>query len=261
MSIKSVDSFPTKKIQDGKYFIKFVETEEELDQVLKLRFEIFNLELGEGLEKSYETGRDEDDFDKTCHHLMAINEETGKVIGTYRMQTMESAEQGSGFYSASEFDFSFFPKDVLKESIELGRACVSKDERSMTVLNLLLKGVVLYLSSQNKRYIFGCTSITSQDVEEGKRAMQYLKKKGFLHPQILLPAKPELSCYQGDLTDDPGVSMHLPPLFAIYMRLGTRIISAPAIDRYFKTIDFLMLFDVNDLSAKNRDFFFDFSSK
>ncbi|HBF35140.1 TPA: hypothetical protein DDW35_11325, partial [Candidatus Sumerlaeota bacterium] len=35
----------------------------------------------------------------------------------------------------------------------------------------------------------------------------------------------------------------LPKLFSAYMRLGAQVISEPAIDREFKTIDFLIMLD------------------
>ena len=81
------NSLPPTELREGKYVVRFASSPEELDQVLKLRFEVFNLELGEGLESSYLTGRDVDEHDLTCHHLMVVEEATGNLVGTYRLQT------------------------------------------------------------------------------------------------------------------------------------------------------------------------------
>jgi len=52
------ESLPSGEMREGKYAVRFAKSREELDAVLRLRFEVFNLELGEGLETSFRTGRD-----------------------------------------------------------------------------------------------------------------------------------------------------------------------------------------------------------
>lgn len=90
---------PEVEIGDARYLVRYARTPEELDDVLRLRFEVFNLELGEGLRESFETGRDEDAFDAVCRHLMVVERATGDVVGTYRMQTSAMAAAGRGFYT------------------------------------------------------------------------------------------------------------------------------------------------------------------
>ena len=50
--------------------------------------------------------------------------------------------------------------------------------------------------------------------------------------------------------------VRLPKLFQIYMRYGARVCSQPALDRQFKTIDFLVLFDVKAINEQIRKLFF-----
>ena len=110
----------------GKYVVTLAHTPQEIDAALKLRFEVFNLELGEGLDSSFRTGRDRDQFDATCHHLIAADKTNGKVFGTYRLRTIEMAAHAEGFYSAGEFDLNCLPKGLLDQSVELGRACIAQ---------------------------------------------------------------------------------------------------------------------------------------
>jgi len=77
---------PQEKFSDARYEVRFVQNAAELDAVLKIRFNVFNLELGEGLNESYLTQRDQDEFDLTCHHLIVVDKKNEEVIGTYRMQ-------------------------------------------------------------------------------------------------------------------------------------------------------------------------------
>lgn len=249
-------AIPALEIREGRYLARFARSTEELDAALRLRFEVFNLELGEGLTSSFRTGRDWDQFDEACDHLIVSETETDKVIGTYRMQTSEMAAAGSGFYTATEFDLSRLPSNVLTEGIELGRACIAQSHRNTQVLFLLWKGLATYVSHKRKRYLFGCCSLTSQDVNEGWRVMELLKTQGHLHPYLFTPPNPGYECEANELTPVEMENVRLPRLFRSYLRYGAKVCSPPAVDRQFKTIDFLVLFDIAQMSERAVQMFF-----
>jgi putative hemolysin len=249
-------SMPRAELCDGRYRVRFARTPAELDAVQKLRFEVFNLELGEGLDAAYQTGRDGDEFDQSCHHLMVVDTSNDRVVGTYRMQTGEMADANRGFYSAGEYDFSSFPSDVLWDSIELGRACIAKDHRNTQVLFLLWKGLAAYLAHNRKRYLFGCCSLTSQNARQGLRVLQALEAGQQLHPRLWATARPEYECIADEADVDETIDVNIPKLFKTYLRFGARVCSPPALDRAFKTIDFLVLFDVYEMDASARRLFF-----
>src|SRR5258706_15293356 len=90
------------------YRARLAGSHDEIRQAQGLRFEVFNLELNEGLAESLQTGLDRDEFDEVCDHLLVEHLPTGQVIGTYRLQTGRNAAAHMGYYSAQEFDFSPF---------------------------------------------------------------------------------------------------------------------------------------------------------
>ncbi len=249
-------AIPAVEIREGRYLVRFARNYDELDAALKLRFEVFNLELGEGLDSSFQTNRDLDEFDETCHHLILLETEQNQVVGTYRMQTSEMATAARGFYTATEFDFSRFPASVMGDGIELGRACVAQTHRNTQALLLLWKGLAAYAAHNRKRYLFGCCSLTSQDEREGWRALRLLKAQGHLHPYLFAAPHQEFAC----AADDPTVAAHegvkIPRLFRTYLRYGAKVCSSPAIDRKFKTIDFLVLRDLAQMDAHTAKMFF-----
>src|SRR5882672_4329686 len=51
---------PPLLLETGDYTLRFARDARDLDAVCKLRFEVYNLELNEGLEASYRTHRDID---------------------------------------------------------------------------------------------------------------------------------------------------------------------------------------------------------
>jgi putative hemolysin len=252
------ENLPDIEVEEGRYVVRFARTHEEIDAALRLRFEVFNLELNEGLESSYLTERDEDDFDQTSHHLLVIEKDTNEVVGTYRLRTYEMARRRHGFYTEQEFDLKNLPLEVLEQSVEIGRACIDRNFRNTKVLFLLWKGLAMYTLFTKKRYLFGCCSLFSQDCSEGKRAFRMFERDGaMLKEQYRVEPRPACACKEKDFrTPDSEDDLELPRLFKTYLRIGARVCGEPVIDRQFKTIDFFVIFDVKTIEERYYKMFF-----
>ena len=248
-------NLPSVEFREGNYSLRFISSNAELDDVLRLRFEIFNLELGEGLDSSFLTGRDRDEFDATCHHL-AVYHSDGQVVGTYRIQTSAMAATSAGFYSAREFDLSGLSAEIVDQSVELGRACIAPAHRNTQVLFLLWKGLASYVRHNGKRFLFGCCSLSSQDADEGACVYRELDAQGLLHPEVFIQPQPDFDCCAAAVGEFRGERGPLPRLFRTYLRFGAKICGPPAIDRQFRTIDFLVLFDVAAMDGASHRLFF-----
>lgn len=253
------EAIPPGEVAETSYLVRFARTATELDELLRLRFRVFNLELSEGLESSWETGRDFDPYDPQCHHLIVVHRPSGRIVGTYRIQTTEMAAAGRGFYTGAEFDFTGLPPEILERSVEAGRACIAREHRQKAVLFLLWKGLALYMAHNRRRFLFGPCSLTSQDPWDGKRALDRLESRGVVRRDLVVTARPGYECVWEGEDPDPerSRSLELPPLFETYLRYAGRVVGPPVIDREFKTIDFFVLFDVDDLSPRARRLFFD----
>ena len=221
------------------YRARLAETAADLAAAQTLRFEVFNLELDEGLVQSYDSGLDTDPFDAVCTHLIVEELASGAVVGTYRMQTGRQAGSALGYYSEREFDFSPF-EARRSEILELGRACIDRRHRNFAVLNLLWKGIAAYARDQGARYLMGCSSLTSQDVAVGAAA--YARLLPHLSPDAWRTApRADFAC---PLHEPSQQAVHVPRLLSAYLALGACICGPPAIDREFRTIDFLTWVDV-----------------
>ena len=247
----SPEHLPDGQIEAGAYRLRFARTAEDIDRLLALRFEVFNLELGEGLDQSYETGRDTDDFDANCHHML-VERTDGTMIGTYRMQTAAMAAAGNGFYSAIEYDLNALPRGMREESVEIGRACIHRRHRKRTVLFLLWQGLARYMVHNRLRYLFGCCSLTSQDQAAGIRLYRQLVAAGKVRPDLDVPVLEHARCQASTERVEEVPEVEIPQLFATYLRYGALVCSRPAIDREFKTIDYLVLMDTATLSRRIR---------
>ena len=100
---------------------RFTENLEEIEATLKLRFEVFNLEL-EGLATSFLTGRDRDEFDATSRHLIAAEKATGRIVGTYRLRTARCRQYHRVLFAAGNLVWSVCSR--CSGSSGRGRSCV-----------------------------------------------------------------------------------------------------------------------------------------
>jgi len=223
------------------YSLRLARRAADIRAAQALRFAVFNLELNEGLDESYLTGLDADRFDSACDHLLV--EVAGKLVGTYRLQSGVLAEAHFGYYSACEFDFAPFAP-LREEIIELGRACVHADHRNIAVLGLLWQGIAAYARERQCRYLMGCSSLTSQDPREGAAIYSRLMRQHLAAPELLTRPLPAFECPLTELAERPP---RVPKLLSAYLSIGAKICAPPAIDRQFRTIDFLTLLDLDSL--------------
>ena len=232
----------------GKYQLRLADTCGEREAACRLRFRVFNLELGEGLSDSWSTGRDEDRFDLFCDHLIVEDRSARQIVGTYRMQSGDKALNNLGYYSEQEFDFAPYEK-VRADVLELGRASIDREHRTSEVLTLLWRGIAQYARARRLRYLIGCSSLNSRNPQDGWA--MYRQLSDFLAPAPFctgptrayeLPARDETS----------AAEVKAPKLLRTYIAVGARICSAPAWDREFGTIDFLTLLDLAHLSPAAR---------
>src|SRR6266480_533386 len=127
------------KAKRSKYAARLAQSADDVRRAQRLRFEVFNLELNEGLAESHIAGLDVDPFDAVCDHLIVEDVANGQVVGTYRLQTGEVAAANIGYYCEQEFCFRPYERH-RSEIIELGRACVHAEHRNFGLLHMLWRG-------------------------------------------------------------------------------------------------------------------------
>lgn len=233
------------------YTVRLARDASDIEAAQRLRFEVFNLELNEGLDAAYLSGLDADQFDECCDHLLVEDSRTGAVVGTYRLQTGQLAAANHGYYSAQEFDFTPF-EPIRCETVELGRACVHKDHRKLAVLNLLWRGIAIYATERRARYLIGCSSLTSQDATAGLAMYQALAAEHLVEERFRTDV---IGAYRIPTAAPCLQTPTVPKLLRAYISIGAKICGPPALDQDFKTIDFLTLLDLRALPDAVRNHF------
>ena len=234
--------------------VRLAENQLEIEKALSLRYNVFNDELKEGLPESAATGKDRDEYDYYCHHLIVLDREKDAVVGTYRILRRETAAANIGFYSETEFNMKKI-YELEDELAEVGRSCVHPNYRDGSVISLLWAGLAEYMRNYNLRYLFGCGSVHSLDPAAASEAFAYLKKHNALADDRFGITPLDTHILDGfdpdyKILDEKAVSRRIPVIIKGYMRLGAKICGTPAVDRVFGTTDMFVLFDFEQISAK-----------
>src|SRR5438477_109461 len=193
------------------YLARLARSADELRRAQRLRFEVFNLELNEGLVDPYVTGLDVDPFDEFCDHLIVEELATSEIVGTYRLQTGQLAAANLGYYGEREFDLAPYER-FRCEMIELGRACVHAEHRNFNLLHLLWRGIAIYALKRRARFLIGCSSLTSQDALEGAVLYQELRRH-LVAPALRTQPRPKFAVVaridDSGYNDEHGISRSL----------------------------------------------------
>jgi putative hemolysin len=249
----SCEPAPAVLASDGRYDVRLASGPKEVAEALRLRHEVFRVELNG--RSGGDSNLEYDEFDLRCRHLIVIEQATGGTIGTYRINEIGRADQLDQLYSTSEFTTEGLPQEVWQNGIEIGRACIAKEHRGTKALLLLWKALARYMSDRNKRYCFGCCSIFTRDKAVGNAVYRQLLDSGTVHDLIkLVPRRNRIAV---NSVPADAAKTALPPLFESYLRMGAKVCSTPMFDEVFGTIDLFVVFDTEEMNERYRRLFLD----
>lgn len=247
----------TFQFERGDYIVKTAESGAELEECLRLRFNVFHKEF----RKNRRTfGIDVDGLDLECDHLLIFNKRVGRIIGTYRLN---STLFNNAFYSAGEFELAQL-LELEGNKLELGRACIDREHRTGVVIALLWRGIATYIQRTNTRVLFGCGSVkTMEPLEIGLLTKHFIDQGLLTFEYGTVPTKKykvkglqrildyiELNPYE---YNKEAVEKMVPPLLQSYLRMGAKLCGEPAIDREFYCIDFLVCLKLDELHPLHKD--------
>lgn len=149
----SLSSTPTLAIESGGYTLTIADAEQVVE-AQRLRHDVFSAEYGPGL-PTLRGGLDVDEYDQHSDHLVVRHDETGTIVGTYRMMTAACAALVGSWYGERTFDL-----DPLRRLgtglLETGRAAVHPGHRKGAVVGLMWAGIARYLYLTDRRWLGGC---------------------------------------------------------------------------------------------------------
>ncbi len=244
--IQSVAIVPqVSKPKKPSFSIEWATSPSEIKEAQRLRFKVFAEEMGANLSQNAE-GLDIDEFDQYCDHLLIRDQDSLKVVGTYRVLPPHKAQAIGRLYSDSEFDLTRL-NHLRPKLVELGRSCVHHDYRSGAVIMALWSGLAQYMLKNGYEIMLGCASIPMADgghfaasLYNSLNSEQMAPTEFHAFPRLPLP----LDKLNG------GLDVDAPPLIKGYLKLGAKICSAPAWDPDFNTADLLTMLRLSDINPR-----------
>lgn len=239
---------------EGGVEVAWARHSDEVREAQRLRFEVFASEMGARLNTSV-AGHDVDLFDEYCEHLLVRDAVTQQVIGTYRVLTPAQARRVGGTYSDTEFDLTRL-RSLRSRMVELGRSCVHPEYRHGGVILALWGALADFMVRNQLDTMIGCASIPMlhNGVVSGDAAASIWRQvqKSHLAP-IDFHVRPRLPLPVEQL--DGSLEIDPPGSHKGYLRLGARVLGAPAWDPDFNTADLPMLMRIADLPSRYRKHF------
>ena len=227
---------------------------DEVREAQRLRHHVFAGEMGARLATSI-AGHDIDLFDDYCEHLLVRDAATGQVIGTYRVLTPAQAKRAGSTYSDTEFDLTRL-RGLRERMVELGRSCVHPEHRHGGVIMALWGALTEFMLRNQLDVMIGCASIPMlhNGVVSGDLAASiwHQLKQTHLAP-IECHVLPRLPLPVDEL--DQTLRTEPPALIKGYLRLGAKVLGAPAWDPDFNTADLPMMMRIADMPARYRKHF------
>ncbi|MDB5886432.1 MAG: ornithine-acyl[acyl carrier protein] N-acyltransferase [Polaromonas sp.] len=233
----------------GQISVSWARHQDEVREAQRLRYQVFALEMGANLARTL-PGHDIDLFDDYCEHLLVRDGETRQVIGTYRVLTPAQASRAGGMYSDIEFDLVRL-RSLRSRMVELGRSCVHEDHRNGSVILALWGALAEFMGRNQLDTMIGCASIPMQHkgVPGGHAAASIWRQLSQTHlAGIEYRVTPRLALPVEKL--DNSLQVEPPALIKGYLRLGARVLGAPAWDPDFNSADLPMMVRVSDLPKR-----------
>ncbi len=234
--------------------VSWARHQDEVRQAQRLRYAVFAGEMGARLSTSV-PGHDIDIFDNYCEHLLVRDAESQEVIGTYRVLTPAQAKRVGSTYSDTECDLTRL-RSLRERMVELGRSCVHPDHRHGGVILALWGALAEFMARNQLDTMIGCASIPMlhNGIVSGHAAASIWNQVRQTHlapiefhvrPRLPLPVE----SFDSTLVVEP------PALIRGYLRLGAKVLGAPAWDPDFNSADLPMLMRTADLPQRYRKHF------
>lgn len=261
------------RLLQSKNYEVFLTKEQDMPFILKeigRQREVTFRAIGEGTNKAI----DLDIFDSYYHHLFLWDNEDNCIVGAYRMGMGSEIfpKYGiNGFYLQDLFRVEPELYDMMRQSIEMGRAYIVKEYQQKPMpLFLLWKGIVhTTLRHPEHKYLIGGVSISNQFSNFSKSLMIEFMKSNYWDPYVAQYIRPKKE-FKVKLNDadkefvfdetkadlnkfdrlidevEPG-SLRLPVLIKKYIKQNAKVVAFNVDPLFNNSVDGLMYIKIADL--------------
>lgn len=247
-TVDPIQSVPAAAPREPRLSVSLARRPSDVEDAQRLRYKVFAEEMGAAVRSrpgSDGALLDSDALDDYCDHLIVRDDDTLRVVGTYRMLPPQRARRFGRLYSESEFDLTRLAH-LRPTLVEVGRSCVHRDYRSGPTILLLWAGLARYMKEGGYRHLIGCASASLADGGRQAARLRDDLQRHLTDPETrVFPHLP----FPHERLERAAVA-EMPPLIKGYLRLGARVCGEPAWDPDFNTADFLIWLSLDGLNPR-----------
>lgn len=250
--------------RSGPFEVRVATRKKEIRKAQRLRYRVFYEEGNAVPDRTAALiRRDICPFDRFCDHLLVIDHAAvgrfgkpkAKVVGSYRLLRQDVAARHGGFYSAGEFDIApLLARHPGRRFLEMGRSCVAQAYRTRHTLDLLWRGIALYIEHYRIDVLFGCASFPGTEPADHAPALKFLAEQRPAPDEwraSALPARTAALDLAGvSALDARRAIAAMPPLIKGYLRCGAVIGEGVVVDRQFGTTDVFVVMPVAQIDPR-----------
>lgn len=250
--------------RSGAFEVRLATRKKEIRRAQRLRYKVF-YEEGQAIPDRTASliRRDICPFDRFSDHLLVVDHSAlsrfgkrkPKIVGCYRLLRQDVAMRHGGFYSAGEFDVGpLVARHPGKRFLEMGRSCVAAAYRTRHTLDLLWRGIALYIEHYRIDVLFGCASFPGTDLALHAAALKFLAEQRPASDEWRVRAVPGRAAAP-DLANAPVLDPRraiaaMPPLIKGYLRCGALVGDGIVVDRQFGTTDIFVVMPVAQIDPR-----------
>ncbi len=217
--------------EKGNYRAQLTRAQKDIRAAQHLRYRAFFDSDG--------SGRDDDDFDKNCAHVLIEDRRSGALAGCYRLMALENGREISHSYSAQFYDLSALEAYPGK-MIEMGRFCTVPGLRDPEILRVAWAMMTRIVDNEGFEMMFGCSSFSGVDRNAYNAAFALLKQRYQApenwRPRVRAPEVVHFGLDRPVQSAKRQAMRDVPSLLRTYLIMGGWVSDHAVIDRDLNTM-------------------------
>ena len=185
------------------------------------------------------SGRDNDDFDAACTHVLVEEARTGDLVCCFRLMHLGSGAEIGRSYSAQFYELSALA-DFDGPMVEMGRFCIHPDWRDPDILRVAWGAMTAYVDREGVEMLFGCSSFHGTEARDYYDAFALLRDRHIAPkrwlPRVKAPAVFRFAARLRRKPDLKRAQAKMPPLLRTYLLMGGWVSDHAVIDRDLGTL-------------------------
>ena len=220
----------------GRYRTRLAETPADLEAAQRLRYRAFIAGTGAAERPG---GRDRDDFDALCRHMLIEGTRSGRLVATFRLMPLASGAEIGRCYSTQYYELGALAS-FQGRMVEMGRFCIEPGVTDPDILRAAWGALTALVDEEGVEMLFGCSSFHGTDAEYYADAFAMLTER-HLAPKRWLPRikAPNVFRFAERLRRKPDRARALrtmPPLLRSYLKMGGWVSDHAVVDRDLNTL-------------------------